>query len=61
MSEAAHNGSLVLLCGTEIKWGGGKWRKGSALRPCHKSRMINTRRVDVRRRKRKVRKGEGGG
>lgn len=22
MSEAAHNGSLVLLCGTEIKWGG---------------------------------------
>lgn len=38
MSEAAHNGSLVLLCGTEIKWGGG-WRKSFALRPFHKSRM----------------------
>lgn len=37
---------------------GEKWRKGSALKP-FQSRTINTRRVDVRPRKKKVSKDEG--
>lgn len=58
MSKATHNGSLVLLCAKEKKTGK---NGGRALRPFHKSRRINTRRVDVTRTKKKVSKDEGFG